>query len=207
MTELPRAGITRPADTEDWREALVKTAVDAGSRLEVRERAKNPMIPDNFLDFSDSGFPADLVVLPIQVPRQGIPEEMAQYRDMLNMQWLHVPWSAISSNGGQDGKAYVPGAVRLDLGGGNFVASVANQYLMYASREQYMSRRSRNTARSVEALQLKMEERTEDASQRYGQRGNLRFDSTNTGPMTVEEMFEYEKSIGDEPSIKGTRID
>lgn len=204
--DLPKvAAKAESTAAEDWRDNLVKTATSAGSRLEARERASNPMIPDNFLDLSDAGFPADLVVLPVPIPRQSEPLEMAQYRDLLNMQWLHVPWNVISSNGGHDGKAHVPGAVRIDLGGGQFVAGLGGHYLMYANRRQYEDRRARNTRRSQEAVQYKMESRIEDLKD-AASRTSLRVDATNTGPMSIEELFEYEKSIGDEAPIKGVRI-
>jgi hypothetical protein len=202
--DLPKAGAGKPHVEEDWRAKLVETASSAGSRLETRERSRNPMIPDNFMDLSDAGFPADLIVSPVQIPRQDVPAEMAQYRDMLNLQWLHLPWSAISANGGLDGKASVPGAVRIDLGG-SFVVALAGHYLMYANRHQYEARRDRNVRRYQESVTTKMESRTE-ALEGQGRKGSLRFDSTDTGPMTVEELFEYEKSIGDEASIKGARL-
>lgn len=192
--------------TEDWRSRLVDTATSAGSRVEARERARNPMVPDNFLDLSDAGFPADIIVLPVQIPRQSEPAEMAQYRDILNMQWLHVPWGVISSNGGQDGKAHVPGAVRIDLGGSQFVAGLSGHYLMYANRHQYEQRRNRNLRRYQESVQYKMESRVEELKD-ASSKTNLRIDATNTGPMTIEELFEYEKSIGDEAPIKGVRIE
>lgn len=202
--DLPKLA-QKPDGADDWRAKLVDTATSAGSRLEVRERARNPMIPDNFLDLSEAGFPADLVVLPVPIPRQDVPAEMTQYRDLLNMQWLHVPWNVISANGGQDGKAHVPGSVRIDLGGGQFVAGLAGHYLMYANRHQYEERRTRNTRRSQESVQYKMESRVEELKD-AASRTNLRIDATNTGPMSVEELFEYEKSIGDEAPIKGARI-
>jgi len=210
MVDLPKAGTQSPAPQkqEDWRTALVQKATAAGSRLATKERAHNPMIPDNFLDLSDAGFPADLVVLPIQRPRDHVPAEMSQYRDLLNRQWQHVPWSVISSNGGQDGKANVPGAVKHDLGSGEFVAMLAGHFLMFANRQQFEARRKTNERRSAEHLQYKMESHEEDVSEQYGRtKAKLRVDATNTGPMTVEQLFEYEKSIGDEASIKGARID
>lgn len=204
---LPTAG-AKALRGDDWRETMVKSATAAGSRIAVSERAKNPMIPDNFLDLSDAGFPADLVVLPVPIPRQGVPSEMSQYRDMLNRQWLHVPWAAISGNGGQDGKANVAGAVKLDLGSGEFVATLAGHYLMFANKHQHEERRAANVRRFQERVQYKTESRTEDVAEHYGRtQASLRVDATKTGPMTVEEMFEYEKSIGDEASIKGTRIE
>jgi hypothetical protein len=201
--DLPKV-TAKPQVDEDWRAKLVETASLAGSRIESRERARNPMIPDNFMDLSDSGFPADLIVICVQIPRQDVPAEMAQYRDLLNLQWLHLPFSAISMSGGQDGKADVPGAVRIDLGGGNFVAGLAGHYLMFANRHQYEERRARNVRRHQESAAAKMEAREELIEGMS--KGKYRFDSTDTGPMTVEELFEYEKSIGDEAPIMGARL-
>lgn len=195
--DVPKVGGRNQEPQPDWRTAMVESARSAGSRIATRERARNPAIPNNFLDFSDAGFPANLDILPVQVPRASIPQEMAQYRDMINRQWQHVPWSAISVNGGADGKAHVPGATRHDLGGGMAVAVVAGNYLMYADKQQHKDRRARNVEKSSENLKYKMESE-EDGYQR---------DAVVTGSMTVEQLFEYEKSIGDEASIEGARIE
>jgi len=191
--DVPKAGGKTP---EDWRTAMIQSARAAGSRIATRERTKNPAIPDNFLDFSEAGFPADLDILPVQIPRPSVPQEMTQYRDVVNRQWQHVPWQSISSNGGQDGKAHVPGAIRHDLGGGMVVAVVANNYLMYADKHQHADRRARHVEKSSENLKYKMES-VEDGYQR---------DATDTGPMTIEQLFDYEKSIGEEPALKGVKL-
>ena len=201
MSDLPKAGSRQAAPTRaegDWRETLVRTAQRAGGQVQVRERARNPMLPDNFMDLSEAGFPADISVVPVQIPRQAVPAEMAQYRDLVNRQWLHLPWDVISSNGGMDGKANLPGAMPLDMGGGHLVATLAGHYLMYADKAQYHSRRAENRKRSTESVQYKMEPREE---------GEHRRDATNTGPMSIEELFEYERSIGEEAALKGQRIE
>jgi hypothetical protein len=219
-TELPPVKRAKPADapppqapqvatTEpgaDWREAMMASARAAASRVAIKERARNPMIPDNFLDVSDSGFPADITVLGVQIPRPGVPQEMAQYRDMINLQWLHVPWSFISKNGGEDGKAHVPGVAKYDLGGGEFVAVLAGNFLMYANREQYQQRRVRNANKADESLQYKVQNRLEEATE-DGKRRNLRVESSDPGPMSLEGLLEYEQRIGDEAPIEGVRIE
>lgn len=181
----------------DWRDSLVARAKQVVSHLATREKAKNPMIPDNFLDFSEAGFPANLVVIPVQIPRQGNPAEMAQYQDRLNRQWLHLPWSVISKNGGLDGKANVPGAYKQDLGNGQFVAAVAGNYLMYADKEQFENRRKANIDKAADGLRYKTES-TE---------GGVRRDFQEGGTMSIEELFEYEKQIGAEAPIEGIRIE
>ncbi len=201
---VPRVEPVAPG--ADWRDALVEQANKAVSSFRARDRTRNPMVPDNFLDVSNAGFPADIKVLAVQIPRLGVPAEMAQYRDMLNLQWLHMPWNAISMNGGEDGKASVPGAQRIDLGDGQYVAAIANNYLMFSNRKQYDDRRLANTRRSGESLKYKIESRTEEGEE-GGKRRNLRVDSTNTGPMTLDQLLAYEQEIGEEPSIKGSRIE
>lgn len=183
----------------DWRSKLVKTATAAGEAIASRDRVRNPMVPDNIFDFSRAGFPSDLDILPLSIPRQGVPAEMAQYRDMLNRQWQHLPFDVISGNGGQDGKAYVPGCEPRDMGGGHLVATLAGHYLMYANRHQHHERRSRNTEKGSERVRYKMEAHTDEEGHRR--------DGTDTGPMTVEELFEYEKSIGSESPIMGGRLE
>lgn len=184
----------------DWRTELVVAAQSAGARVTARQRAKNPAIPNDFLDMSDAGFPADIIVKGVQIPTAGVPGEMAQYRDMIERQWLHVPWSAISSNGGLDGKAFVPGASKHDLGGGHFVASYSGYYLMFADRKQYEQRRAHNSERANEsrAYKLQVEEETDIGVRRAHRDGGA--------PMSVEELLEFEKSIGEEAPRRGEHI-
>lgn len=176
---------------------MTTTARAASVRLSARSVSHNPMIPDNFLDVSAAGFPADLIVQGVQIPRQGSPAEMSQYRNMIELQWLHVPWSAISTNGGNDGKAHVPGATKVDLGGGQFVASLAGHYLMYADRKQYEQRRARNIERASQSLQYKTEfEEEVDGGVRKGH-------MSESGTMSLDELLEYEKKLGPEAPRMG----
>lgn len=196
--DIPRV---RPVEVQgDWRSDMVAAATQAGTQLATRERGRNPAIPDNFLDVSDAGFPSDIIVKAVQIPRQAVPQEMGQYRDMINRQWLHVPWSAISSAGGADGKANVPGAVMVDLGGGNLVASLAGHYLMFANRKQYEDRRALNVSRASESLAFKLQQEEEV------DHGVRRTTDKAAGQLSIEDLLEYEKSIGSEPSVVG-RID
>lgn len=182
---------------EDWRQALVTAARSAGARISARDRAKNPAIPNDFLDVSDAGFPSDIIVKGVQIPSAGVPAEMAQYRGMIEAQWLHVPWSAISSNGGADGKAFVPGASKHDLGGGHLVVTLSGYYLMYADRRQYEQRRAQISERANEsrAYKLQVEEEADIGVRKSHRDGGE--------PMTLEELVEFEKRIGEEPPAKG----
>lgn len=191
---------------DDWRDVLVKQASEAGSRLTTKERARNPMIPDNFMDLTGSGLPSDIQVLSIPIPRQSSVGDAAQYRDMIQRQWLHLPWDVMSKTGGQDGKAVIPGATAHDLGGGQLVVALTGNFLMYANRKQYEDRRKANLTRNQQALQYKTENQFE-GDKRLGERGGMRAEITNTGPMTVEELFDYEKRIGEEAPIEGARLD
>lgn len=190
-----------PSTDGDWRTSMVAAAQEAGSRLTSRERHKNPAIPNDFLDMSDAGFPADVVVKGIPIPTPGIPAEMAQYRNMRESQWLHVPWSFISSNGGADGKAYVPGASKHDLGQGDFVATLSGYFLMFADRHQYNKRRARNSERANESRSVKFENEEE------ADIGVRRMHRDGGAAMTIEELLEFDKRIGDEPERKGIRLD
>ena len=187
----------------DWRDSMVSMARSTALGARSRDRVKNPMVPDNFLDVSEAGFPSDIVVLPVSIPRPGVPAEMDQYRRLINYQWLHVPWDFISKNGGEDGKAFVPGAERYDLGGGHFVAVLAGHYLMFASREQYQNRRTKNVQKSTEALQYKMDQLQEQTQQG----GKIWSEASQSGQMTLDELLEYEKQIGDEAALTGVRIE
>jgi len=186
----------------DWRAAMMAKASKASTMISTRERARNPLIPDNFLDLSGAGFPSDLIVLAVQIPRAQSPAEQQQYRNMTNAGWLHVPWNAISENGGADGKAVIPAADRHVLGRGEEVACLAGHYLMFANRQQYLERRARNVARTSEHLEYKMTEMEEKDD--YGRKFST---SDSSGPMTVDELLEYEKRLGDEPARKGEHIE
>lgn len=195
-----RDAVPHVDDGSDWRTALVSAARDAGSRVTSRERSKNPTMPNDFLDMEDAGFPADIIVKGVQIPSAGIPAEMAQYRDMIERQWLHVPWSAISSNGGLDGKAFVPGATKYDLGQGHHVASLSGYFLMFADRKQYQDRRARNIERANEsrAYKFQVEEEADIGVRRTHRDGG--------DPMTLEELMEFDKRIGEEAARKGDHI-
>lgn len=186
----------------DWRDEMVERAQRSAAQLATRERHRNPLIPDNFLDVSNAGFPADMDVRGVQIPRQGNPAEMMQYRSMLDLQWQHVPWHYISLNGGADGKANIPGAVPHDLGGGNLVAALGGNYLMFADRKQYENRRARNLQQANRSIDSKqhLEEKVD---------GGARIFSTgeaSSGPKTIEELLDYDKRLGEEPAIKGKRL-
>ena len=182
----------------DWRQGMVAQAGRAGAMLAAKDHSRNPFIPDNFLDVSSAGFPADLTIVAVQIPRQSSPAEMGQYRNLVNFGWLHVPWDAISANGGNDGKANVPGAQKVDLGGGNFVATLAGHYLMFADKKQYEERRARNVARASQNLQYKTEELEETS-----EHGRMYSRSDSSGPMSLEELLDYEEKLGDEPEVRG----
>lgn len=182
----------------DWRQNMVAQAGRAGAMLSAKQQSRNPLIPDNFLDVSDAGFPADLTVVGVQIPRAGSPAEMAQYRNLVNYGWLHVPWDAISANGGNDGKANVPAAQKMDLGSGEFVATLAGHYLMFADTKLYQERRARNVARENQKLVYKTEEMEEKSDS-----GRMFSHSDSSGPMSLEDLLEYEAKLGDEPEIKG----
>lgn len=184
---------------------MVAQAQATHQRAIARDRVKNPMMPDNYLDFSECGFPSDIHVVGIQIPRPGIPGEMMQYRDAVNLQWIHVPWDFISQNAGADGKAYVPGATRYELGGGHFVAVVANHYLMFASRQFYEERRARNISKAGESLQYKLDHQ-EEVSRESGYPGTLRAENAQSGPMSLDDLLDYEKRIGDEAPLQGVKI-
>lgn len=193
---------TVPQDTgADWRTAMVAQSEKAAAQLATRDRHRNPLIPDNFLDVSGAGFPADLDVRGVQIPRAGNPAEMMQYRSMLELQWLHVPWDAISTNGGRDGKANVPGATPHDLGGGHLVAAVAGNFLMFANRKQYEDRRARNLERANRSIDKKrhLEEKVGGGAKMFAT------GEDSSGPKTLEELLEYDKRLGEEPAIKGER--
>lgn len=206
----PKLGTSTPASKpsggDDWRDVLVKSATEAGSRLTTKERSRNPMIPDNFMDLTGSGLPPDIQVLSIPIPRQSSVGDAAQYRDMIQRQWLHLPWDVMSKTGGQDGKAVIPGATAHDLGNGQLVVALTGNFLMYANRKQYEDRRTANLNRYQESIKYKTESRFE-GDNRLGDRGGMRAEITNTGPMTVEELFDYEKRIGEEAPIEGARLD
>jgi len=196
LHDIPHDG---PAD---WKEQAVQMSIAAGEQIMQRERARNPMFPNNFLDMSDAGFPADIIVKGVQIPRAGIPLEMAQYRTVVNYQWLHVPWDWISRNDGQDGKARVPNARKVAIGDGQFVAAVGEDYLMFANRRQYEDRRRENRETRNQVAEVKTADRVEELE--AGHRRAVSQEKFSS--ISLEQMIEIEKQAGDEPSVVG-RID
>jgi len=192
-----------PQGPTDWKRQAVRMSENAGRQLRYKERSRNPMFPNNFLDMSDAGFPADIIVKGFQIPRPGIPQEMAQYRDAVNYQWLHVPWEWISSNDGGDGKARVPNARKVALGDGQYVAAVGEDYLMFANRRQYEDRRKENRETRNQVAEVKVADRIEELEDGHQRAVSMEKHSS----VSFEEMLQIEKEAGDEPSIKGERID
>jgi hypothetical protein len=214
MTDIPRAK-PRAAPREepemrdvprepaaDWREQAIRMSEGAAKQIAVREHSRNPAFPNNFLDMSDAGFPADIIVKGFQIPRAGLPQEMAQYRTVIDYQWLHVPWEWISVNDGMDGKARIPNARKVPLGDGQFVAALGNDYLMFANRWQYENRRKENRETRNRVAEIKIEDRVEEVESGHRRAVSMEKHSS----VSLEEMLEMEKRAGDEPSIVG-RID
>lgn len=196
LGSVPQSRVDQGAD---WRSEMLKAASDASDSLQYYERGRNPALPNNFLDVSGAGFPADLIVIALQIPRQGVPQEMAQYRQVTQeLKWLHVPWDYISQNGGADGKPNPPSAVRIDLGTGQAVAGLPGHYLLFASRKQYEDRRTKNIVQASERLAFKAHK--EEEFDNGVRRSHL---EDSKGPLTIDDLIEFEKEVGSEPSIIG----
>ncbi len=182
------------ADPQDWKAQMMSVADASAHRLAERRRARNPMIPDNFLDFSDAGFPSDLIVKGVQIPRPGVPQEMANYQTMLNLDWQHVKWEWISKNGGMDGKAVIPAARQERLGSdGQGVAVVGTLYLMFANRAHYEERRSDNREIQNSKLLEKVADREEQT--KLGPKGTTRQTTSDRHELiSFDDVMEIEKA-------------
>lgn len=176
---------------DDWRVEMLRTATQIGEALSVKDRARNPLVPNNFLDVSDAGFPSDIIVKPVLIPASGHVGQLQQYQEYRNLRWQHVKWSWISSNGGLDGKASVPGAEAKDLGGGELVATLSGYYLMYAYHDAYMGRRARNVAEA----NRKLEKRMEEIDERHEHNARTSGSITAAQTLSVEDLLEYEAKL------------
>ena len=189
MTDAVQA--TQDAGADDWRVEMLRTATQAGVTLSARDRARNPLIPNNFLDVSDAGFPSDITIATVLIPASGNVAQLQQYQEFRHKHWRHVKMSWISNNGGRDGKAFVPGVEARDLGGGELVATLSGYYLMYASKEAYLSRRAQNVAdanRRLESRVQEMEEKHEHNARTFGS-------ISAPQQLTVDDMLEYEANL------------
>lgn len=176
----------------DWRVDMLRSATAAGARVSASERARNPLIPNNFFDLSEAGFPSDVQVMMIPIPAKGSPAQMSQYHNATAvLGWSHVRWDWISENGGLDGKASVPGASAHDLGNGEYVASLSGYYLMFADKKQYEARRAQN----LERANRRIEERVAAVEEDKG--GNSRTFGHIDDPQTlsVDDLLEYESRL------------
>jgi len=198
----PHPKVAGPKVDNSWKEEAVHLSEEAARQLRYREEGRNPALPNNFLDVSNAGFPTDIIVKAVQIPRPGFPQEMIQYRDIVNYQWLHVPWGWISGNGGLDGKAYVPNAHKTALGDGQFVAVIGSDYLMFANRRRYEDRRRENRENRNQVAQVKVTDHIEQLGKNHRRAVSM---EQHSG-VSLEEMLEIEKQAGDEPSVIG-RID
>lgn len=185
----------------DWREQMINSAREQASISSASETSRNPLVPHNFFEFRDSGFPSDIVVMALQIPRQSSPAELMQYKDMVNIKrWQHVRWEWISENAGFDGKPYPPGVESLDLGG-VLVATVAGHYMMYASREQYEARRRANLEKFSARIAYQLEEWDEQNPETGGRTQSVY--KPAPGGMTLDDLLHYEQELGEERSSEG----
>lgn len=179
------------AIVEDWAVEMQRTATLVGEVVGVQERSRNPLVPNDFLDFSRAGFPSDIIVKAVLIPATGNPRQMMQYDEYRRLLWQHVKWDWISSNGGLDGKASVPGAESRDIGGGERVATLSGYYLMYALRAAYLQRRAQN----VERANRKLEQRVIDKAEEHdnGARTTGFIEPAQT--LTVDDLLKYEAEL------------
>lgn len=176
-----------------WQEEMRNLAKRQVEQAHIRERHRNPMIPDDFLDTRDSGLPSDMMVKGVQIPRPGLPAEVAQYERFRLAGFQHVRWEWVSKNGGADGKANIPGAERVMLGNdGMPVAAIAGCFLMYIDRGYYEEKRSKNREDRNRILQTKVEERTEELEK--GVNRSVHMDRVNI------ESFEHLQEVENDPS-------
>lgn len=176
-----------------WQEEMRGLAKRQVEQAHIRERFRNPLIPDDFLDTRDSGLPSDMLVKGIQVPRPGMPAEVAQYERFRLAGFQHVRWDWISRNGGADGKANLPGAERVMLGNDGLpVAVVAGCYLMYIDRGYYEEKRGLNREKRNLETQTKVEQRTEELEK--GVNRSVHMDRVNI------ESFEHLQEVENDPS-------
>lgn len=183
--------VTQTAQTDDWRVEMLRTAAQVGEALSVKDRARNPLVPNNFLDVSDAGFPSDIIVKPVAIPAVGNVLQLQQYQEFRNKMWQHVKWSWISSNGGLDGKASIPGAEARDLGGGELVATLSGYYLMYADKKAYLRRRAEN----VEAANRRLEERVVGMEEKHERNARTFGSISEAQQLSVDELLEYEAKL------------
>lgn len=162
------------ATSTGWQDEMRNLARRQVENAHVRDRFRNPMIPDDFLDTRDSGLPSDMMVKGVQIPRPGIPAEMGQYHRFRDGGFQHVRWDWVSKNGGADGKANIPGAERVTLGNdGMPVVAIANCYLMYVDRGYYEEKRGINRDRRNSISQKKVEDRVEEVEKGVSRSVNL----------------------------------
>lgn len=179
------------ASTDDWRVEMLRTASQVGTALSVRDRARNLLIPNNFLDFSDAGFPSEIIVKAVPIPAQGNTLQLMQYQEYRDKLWQHVKWDWVSANGGLDGKANVAGAEARDLGNGNLVATLSGYYLMYADKKAYLGRRASNIERSNQRIEERVAQQAEE-----GEHGSRRSGHVSAPQaLTVDDLLEYEANL------------
>lgn len=182
-----------PQPVKGWQDEMRELASRQSAHARVRERFRNPMIPDDFLNTRDSGLPSDMMVKAVQIPRPGLPAEVAQYERFRVAGFQHIRWDWISKNGGADGKANIPGAQKVALGNDGLpVAAVAGCYLMFIDRGYYEDKRGANRDRRNAILNAKVEARTEATEKGVNRSVNL--ERVNI------ESFEHLQEIENDPS-------
>lgn len=130
-----------------------------------KERVRNPAIPDDLFDFSESGLPSEFVYHPVEVPNSSSPLYANQLGALQN--YLHAGFefltTELATRDGRDGTAMIPELVEID---GRVV--VAGCYILFADRDWYQGNRNRNIAKRNKALEAQTEAREESLGQLAG---------------------------------------
>lgn len=128
----------------DLAERMAVRLPDLGNANAIRSRSKNPAIPNNFLDFSDSGLPKRFQYHTVEVPNPNsplYPHQLAVEQAYLQEGFTHLPEDMVSSDPSDPVRAYLPNYVPIDG-----KVTVSQCYLMYADREWYGRKRSERIA-------------------------------------------------------------
>lgn len=157
-----------------------------------RERARNPAIPNDIFDFSDSGLPQDFVYMPVEVPNPASPL-YAHQLGILNA-YVFTGFDYLTTDlvtrDGRNGTGRIPNFVEMD---GR--VTVGGCYILFASRDWYEKARRVNVEERNSILARQTEAREESLGDLGGNKQVRRVDN-EVRDVTLDELNKEEELGG-----------
>lgn len=159
-----------------------------------KERARNPAIPNDIFDFSQSGLPQEFVYHPVEIPNPSSPlygTQLGILNAYLNSGFEFLT-TDLATRDGRNGTGAIPNLVEID---GR--VTVGGCYILFASRDWYDKSRSKNVKKRNDILSSQTDSR-EEAMEQLGGNKQLRRVKSERTDVTLDELNKEEESGGED---------